>query len=233
MWKTKTLKLYMDDSYIKEFDASVTEYSNNEIVLDKTVFYPEGGGQPSDRGKIFAVEEYNVLNVYKDGDAVIHVLDRNYNGKSNVKGVIDWDLRYAHMRHHTAIHILSGILFKDYGARITGSQIYSDKARLDINYDLRKEDLPIIENKANDIIHADLEVRILYINKKDLEKDQVRVRGDLLPDVEIIRIIDISGFDSQADGGTHVKRTSELKGLKITKYENKGKMNKRIYLNLL
>lgn len=233
MWNTSTRKLYLDDSYIREFNATVTECTNNEIVLDRTAFYPEGGGQPSDRGKIFSGEEYNVINVYKEGDAVIHVLDRNFNGVKDVKGVIDWDLRYGHMRHHTAVHILSGILFKDYGARITGSQIYPDKARMDVNYELKKEELPVIEEKANEIINKDLEVKVIYINRKDLGTDQVRVKGDLLPDVEIIRIIEISGFDSQADGGTHVRRTSELKGLRITKYENKGKMNKRIYLNLL
>lgn len=233
MWSTKTIKLYMDDSYLKEFEAKVTEINGNEIVLDRTAFYPEGGGQPSDQGKIISDSEYNVLRVYKDGDAVIHVLDRNFEGNNQIKGVLNWELRYAHMRHHTAIHIVSGILFKDYGARITGSQIYADKARMDINYELSREELPVIEKKANDIIKSDLEVKVLYINKNEMKDTMVRVKEDLLPDVEVIRLIEISGFDVQADGGTHVKRTSELKGLKITKYENKGKMNKRIYLNLL
>ncbi|MGC8662925.1 MAG: alanyl-tRNA editing protein [Thermoplasmata archaeon] len=233
MWETNTKKIYLDDSYIKEFDANVTEYNKNEIVLDKTAFYPEGGGQPSDQGEIISDEKFNVLKVYKDGNAVVHVLDRDYTGGKEIKGIVDWNIRYAHMKHHTAVHILSGILFKDYGARITGSQIYADKARMDVNYDLKKEDISIIEEKANKIVNADLEIKIIYIKKDDLKSNQVRVREDLLPDVETLRIIDISGFDSQADGGTHVKRTSELKGIKIFKYENKGKMNKRIYLNLL
>ncbi|MDP8012053.1 MAG: alanine--tRNA ligase-related protein [Thermoplasmata archaeon] len=233
MWITKTDKLYLDDSYLKEFEANVTEINNNEIALDSTAFYPEGGGQPSDQGEIISDRIYKVIKVYKDSDAVVHVLDNNFEGDKKIKGIIDWNLRYAHMRYHTAVHIMSGILFKEYGARITGSQIYFDKARMDINYDLKKEDLPTIEEMANKIIKDDLEVKIIYLKRSELRSDQVRVREDLLPDVDIIRIIDISGFDSQADGGTHVKKTSELKGIKISKYENKGKMNKRIYLNLL
>ena len=233
MWSGKTEKLYLFDSYLKEFTSGILEYNENEIVLEKTAFYPEGGGQPSDRGTIISGSIYNVTKVYKEGEAVVHVLDRKFEGSGEVKGVIDWDLRYAYMRHHTAIHILSGVLYKKYQAKITGSQIYADRARMDINYDLKKEDIPEIENLANEIIKKDYEIKVYFIDKNDFTDDLVRVKEDLLPDVEKIRIVDIYGFDKQADGGTHVKSTSEVKGIKISKYENKGRNNKRIYISLV
>ncbi len=232
MWNKKTEKLYLEDSYLKEFTSKVLEYRENEILLEKTAFYPEGGGQPSDKGKVFTKLEYNVINVYKDNDAVIHVLDKPFDGSEEVKGIIDWDLRYLHMRHHTAIHILSGIFYNKYKARITGSQIYPDRARMDINYELRRDEIPEIENLANEIVKNDYEIKVYYIDKKDFTDDLVRVREDLLPDIDKIRIVEISNFDRQADGGTHVKRTSEVGKIRISKYENKGKNNKRIYITL-
>jgi len=228
-----TLKLYLDDPYLIEFESNVIEYNGKILVLERTAFYPEGGGQPCDTGKILGNREYNVIKVFKEGDIVYHELDSEFLGEKNVRGVIDWEKRYLHMRHHTAIHILSGILFKDYGARITGSQIYTDKARMDINYELSKDKLPEIEAKANDIVKRGLDVVWYYIDRKDFKEDMVRIREDLLPGDEKLRIVEIKGFDLQADGGTHVKNTAEVGTIKISKYENKGKMNKRIYINLL
>jgi len=228
-----TLKLYLDDPYLIEFESNVIEYNGKILVLERTAFYPEGGGQPCDTGKILGNREYNVIKVFKEGDIVYHELDSEFLGEKNVTGVIDWEKRYLHMRHHTAIHILSGILFKDYGARITGSQIYTDKARMDINYELGKDKLPEIEAKANDIVKKGLDVVWYYIDRKDFKEDMVRIREDLLPGDEKLRIVEIKDFDLQADGGTHVKNTAEVGTIKISKYENKGKMNKRIYINLL
>jgi len=228
-----TLKLYLDDPYLIEFESNVMEYNGKILVLERTAFYPEGGGQPCDTGKILGNREYNVIKVFKEGDIVYHELDSEFLGEKNVRGVIDWEKRYLHMRHHTAIHILSGILFKDYGARITGSQIYTDKARMDINYELSKDKLPEIEAKANDIVKKGLDVVWYYIDRKDFKEDMVRIREDLLPGDEKLRIVEIKDFDLQADGGTHVKNTAEVGTIKISKYENKGKMNKRIYINLL
>jgi len=229
----ETKKLYLDDPYLKNFEANVIYAKDNEIVLDRTAFYPEGGGQPYDTGKIINENEFSVIEVRKENEYVVHKLDRNFTGSLNVKGEIDWDRRYAHMRHHTAIHIISGVLYKKYNARITGSQIYTDKARMDVNYDLKKEDLPVIEKEANNIVEMNLNVNIKYIKRSEMKQDLVRVREDLLPDVDIIRVIEIEGFDMQADGGTHVRKTGEVGKIVISKYENKGKNNKRIYLNLL
>jgi len=229
----ETKKLYLEDPYLKNFEANVIYAKDNEIVLDRTAFYPEGGGQPYDTGKIINENEFSVIEVRKENDYVVHKLDRNFTGSLNVKGEIDWDRRYAHMRHHTAIHIMSGVLYKKYNARITGSQIYTDRARMDVNYDLKKEDLPVIEKEANNIVEMNLNVNIKYIKRSEMKQDLVRVREDLLPDVDIIRVIEIEGFDMQADGGTHVRKTGEVGKIVISKYENKGKNNKRIYLNLL
>ncbi len=229
----ETKKLYLDDPYLKNFEANVIYAKDNEIVLDRTAFYPEGGGQPHDTGKIINENEFSVIEVKKENEYVIHKLDRNFTGSLKVKGEIDWGRRYAHMRHHTAIHIMSGVLYKKYNARITGSQIYTDKARMDVNYELKKEDLPILEKEANEIVEMNLNVNIKYINRNEMKQDLVRVREDLLPDVDIIRVIEIEGFDMQADGGTHVRKTGEVGKIVISKFENKGKNNKRIYLNLL
>ena len=229
----ETKKLYLDDPYLKNFEANVIYAKDNEIVLDRTAFYPEGGGQPYDTGKIINENEFSVIEVRKENEYVVHKLDRNFTGSLKVKGEIDWDRRYAHMRHHTAIHIMSGVLYKKYNARITGSQIYTDKARMDVNYDLKKEDLSVIEKEANQIVEMNLNVNIKYIKRSEMKQDLVRVREDLLPDVDIIRVIEIEGFDMQADGGTHVRKTGEVGKIVISKYENKGKNNKRIYLNLL
>ncbi len=228
----ETKKLYLDDPYLKNFEANVIFAKDNEIVLDRTAFYPEGGGQPYDTGKILNENEFSVIEVRKENEYVVHKLDRNFTGSPKVKGEIDWDRRYAHMRHHTAIHIMSGVLYKKYNARITGSQIYTDRARMDVNYDLKKEDLPVIEKEANQIVEMNLNVNIKYIKRSEMKQDLVRVREDLLPDVDIIRVIEIEGFDMQADGGTHVRKTGEVGKIVISKYENKGKNNKRIYLNL-
>lgn len=229
----RTIKLYLDDPYLKEFESRVLEYKGNLLILEKTAFYPEGGGQPFDTGVIMGKEEYRVTGVFKEGDFVHHHLDREFSGDEYVKGKIDWNRRYSHMRHHTAIHVLSGILFKEYGARITGSQIYEDRARMDINHDLGRETIPEIEAKANEIVRKGLDVLWYYIDRKEFSEDMVRIREDLLPEGEKLRIVEIRGFDRQADGGTHVRNTSEIGTIKISKYENKGRMNKRIYINLL
>ena len=228
-----TIKLYLENSYLKEFESNVVEWKGNILILEKTAFYPEGGGQPYDTGRIFGLKEYSVKRVYKDQDIVYHEIEGEFQGEDFVKGVIDWDRRYSHMRYHTAIHILSGILFKEFNAKITGSQIYTDKARMDINYDLGKEYLPELEEKANEIVKEGLNVISYYIDKRNFKDYMVRIKEDLLPEGDTLRIVEIKDFDLQADGGTHVKNTNEVGTIKIQKYENKGKMNKRIYINLL
>lgn len=235
----KTEPLYYYDSYLKEFEAKIIDTSENRVVLDKTAFYPEGGGQPADFGILKIGEKtIKVLNTVKESDIIYHIVDSPLDKdliSSIAHGFIDWGRRYAHMRYHTAIHILSGVLFKKYNAKITGSQIGEDRARMDINYEaLNRELLPILENDANEIVKKNLPVTVRFEDPKNLDFNNiVRVKLDLLPEnLETVRLIDIEGFDYQADGGTHVKNTVEVGTIKISKYESKGKANKRIYVSL-
>jgi misacylated tRNA(Ala) deacylase len=244
---TLTELLYLYDHYLKEFDASVTEILDlNSIVLDKTAIYPRGGGQPSDKGKL-ATEDGSTLEVAeasKGEGNVIHRLSSPLNETkkqtligSKVHGTIDWDLRYKHMRHHTALHILSGVVFLKFNARITGGQIYPERARLDLALsDLSKERQSLIEAEMNKVVDEDHEVKTIWLDRNEALKraELYRLSGDMLPKgVEKLRIVDIVGFDAQLDGGTHVSHTKEIGKIKISKTENKGKDNKRIEIVLV
>ena len=239
--------LYLDDHYLKEFEARITEIPDEKsIVLDRTALYPRGGGQPSDHGTLVLEDNIrlNVVESAKDHDRVIHTLDQPINSKvrdqllgSAVHGIVDWELRYRHMRHHTALHILSGVVYHKFHSKITGGQIYPDRARLDLSLDnLDKERVAIIEEEMNSVTKANLEVRTYYVTTEEAlqKKELYRLSADLLPKgLDRLRIVDIVGFDAQLDGGTHVAHTGEVGTIKISKTENKGKDNKRIEIVLV
>ncbi len=238
--------LYLYDHYLKEFDAVVLEVPDvKSIVLDRTAIYPRGGGQPSDRG-LLELEDGRkaiVVESSKDHDRVTHTLSEALSpdegsktqGKK-VKGTVDWELRYKHMRHHTALHILSGVVYHRFGSRITGGQIYPDRARLDFTLDdLSKERLGLIESEMNRIVSENREVKTFWLGAEEAlqKKELYRLSADLLPKgLEKLRIVDIVGFDAQLDGGTHVAKTGEIGKIRISKTENKGKDNKRIEIVL-
>lgn len=239
--------LYLYDHYLKEFDAKIVEIPDpTSIVLDRTAIYARGGGQPSDHGKLL-LDQYNltleVLEATKSEGKVVNKISRTlsedekqYLFGTHVHGVIDWDLRYKHMRHHTALHILSGVVFLKFNARITGGQIYPGRARLDLSIpDLSKERQTAIEVEMNKVVADDREVRTIWLDSEDaLNRSELyRLSADLLPKgAEKLRIVDIVGFDAQLDGGTHVARTGEIGRITISKTENKGKDNKRIEIVL-
>lgn len=239
--------LYLYDHYLKEFDAVVIEVPDGKsIILDRTAIYARGGGQPSDRGTLKVSGGGKFLNVSessKDHDRVTHALSeslseeerRELRGKK-VHGVVDWELRYKHMRHHTALHILSGVVFQKFGSRITGGQIYAERARLDFTLDdLSRERIGTIESEMNRIVNDGREVRTFWLGAEEAlqKKELYRLSADLLPKgLEKLRIVDIVGFDAQLDGGTHVAKTSEVGKITISKTENKGKDNKRIEIVL-
>jgi misacylated tRNA(Ala) deacylase len=239
--------LYLSDHYLKEFDATIVEVPNSSVlILDRTAIYARGGGQPSDRGKLL-LENGIVLDVVeatKNDGKVQHQIATELSESQRsellggkVHGMIDWDLRYKHMRHHTALHILSGVVFLKFNSRITGGQIYPDRARLDLSLaDLGKERQALIEQEMNRIVEEDREVKTLWLDREEALKrsELYRLSADLLPKgIEKLRIVDIVGFDAQLDGGTHVARTGEIGKIRISKTENKGKENKRIEIILV
>lgn len=237
-----TKLLYLDDHYLKEFEAVVFEILDpKSVILDRTALYPKGGGQPSDHGRIVFNDgtTCEVIESVKSENGVVHLLSNDIQPArkgEEVRCTVDWPLRYLHMRYHTALHILSGVAFLSYGARITGGQIYSDRARLDFALeDLSKERVASIESQINRIVTEDREVKTYWLSAEEAlkRKDMYRLSADLLPKgLDKLRIVDILGFDAQFDGGTHVRRTSEVGEIRITKTQNKGRDNKRIEIVL-
>jgi len=229
----------IDGNYIREFDAIVTKCKDNYVSLNKTAFYPLGGGQPSDVGILkWENKTSEVKEVIKKGDTIEHVLAREKPPEgTKVHGILDWNKRYSHMKMHTAQHIVSGIVFDDYKARTVGNQIHADYSRVDFEpISFSDKDLKEIENKFNNIIKQNLPVKIYEEERESLEKrvDQQRCNLDLLPKfIKKLRIIEIEGFDVCPCAGTHVRNTSELPRMKITKKENKGKDRERLVYTLL
>jgi len=239
--KLMTKILYMDNvegNYIKEFDAIVTKKKGDYVALDQTAFYPEGGGQPSDTGYLkWDKNKARVRQVIKKGDTIKHILDDELpEVGTKVHGIIDWKIRYGHMKMHTAQHILSGIVFDKYNARTVGNQIHADYSRVDFGkVRFTDDDLKFIEEKFNEIVGKNLPVKIYEEERASLEKrvNQQRAHLDLLPSfVTKLRIIEIEGFDICPCAGTHVRNTSEIPKIDKIKRETKGKDRERIIYSL-
>jgi len=231
----KTELLYLNDSYMNECDAIVLKSGEEGIVLNRTIFYPEGGGQPSDTGVIvWGGNTFRVDSVQKSDEVYHHLVEPiSIKKGDSVKLAIDWEKRYMHMRYHTSLHIISGVVNNLYKVKITGNQIYTDKARIDFNLnDSAESVIEDILSEANKIVKKDVKINIKYIKREELTDDMIRVKKELLPDLDIYRMIEIEGVDMQPDGGTHVKRSSEVGMISMLKRENKGKNNKRIYITL-
>ncbi len=229
--------LYQSDSYLREFDAVVTEVHPDEraVTLDRSAFYPGGGGQPSDVGTLDASL---VSKVRKVGDQVLHVVDSPLPAVgAQVHGTIDWARRYALMRTHTAMHILCGVVFRDYGALVTGGDMEPLKGRMDFEFERLQKDLVLlIETAINREVEAAREVRITILPRAQAFQipDLIRTKINLLPEgIQQVRTVEIVGLDLQADGGTHVKNTSEVGRIRVADYKSKGSINKRIYVEVL
>jgi len=230
-----TRRLFWEDSYLKEFDAKVLKIEGNKVILDQTCFYATSGGQPNDIGKI---NDINVIDVFYDQDEnIIHVLEKEPNFKVGdfVHGIIDWERRYKIMRLHTAIHIISAVIIKNFGnVSISGSQIYPDRARVDFNLEKLDEEIArFIEEKSNEIVKMNLPVIARIITKEELDQRYFRLLDKShYEKFKILRIVEIKDIDAQLDGGTHVKNTGEVGRIKIIKRENKGKFNRRIVIQV-
>ena len=232
--------LYTFDSYLKEFEAVVEKLDeeNNAVVLDKTVFYPGGGGQPHDTG-VIDVDDRQLLvhKVKKIGEWVFHYTkDSLPSVGAMVKGKIDWERRYKLMRTHTSMHILGGVIWQSYQAQATGGNMDPLKGRLDFELEsLSAELVQEIEHQVNEVVNRDIDVKVSVLPREEAYKipDLIRTKIDLLPEsLTKIRVVDIENFDLQADGGTHVSNTREVGFIKISNYKSKGKNNKRIEITL-
>jgi misacylated tRNA(Ala) deacylase len=233
-----TNALYYTDAYLKEFDATVTLIDGNRVSLDRTALYSGGGGQPYDLGTLSLGDQtWNVVKSSKQGFDIWHELDRELPALgSKMHGVIDWDRRYKLMRTHTAMHILCGVIFRDYGASVTGGNMEPLKGRMDFEFEtMRQEFVKEIEAKINIEIANARPTRVKILPREEAFQipDLIRTKINLLPEgITEIRTVEIVGLDLQADGGTHVANTSEVGHIKIVDYKSKGKINKRIEVEI-
>jgi misacylated tRNA(Ala) deacylase len=233
--------LYMDDSYLREFDAVVTGVTDSgQAILDRTAFYPGGGGQPYDTGRLTSGDStWQVTQVGKADGEIVHTLEGDAPPAvgAQVHGSIDWERRYRLMRTHTALHVLCGTVFREYGAQVTGGNMGTDKARMDFELeDLNAERVTHIETLANESLHAGLPVSWRSLPREEAFQipDLIRTKINLLPPaITEIRVVDIEGLDLQADGGTHVHNTREVGGIKVIGTRSKGRINKRPEIELL
>ncbi len=230
--------MYQTDSYVREFEAVVTGVEGNAVALNRTAFYPGGGGQPNDVGRLsVGGMTWQVLKVRKQGDAVWHELDGEPPAaEAQARGVLDWERRYKLMRTHTALHILCGVVFRDYGALVTGGNMEPGGARMDFEFErMQKELVAEIEGKVNAEVVAAREVRVKILPRQVAFQipDLIRTKINLLPEgIVEVRTVEILGLDLQADGGTHVANTREVGHVRVVDYKSKGRINKRIVIEL-
>ncbi len=236
--------LYQRDSYLKEFQAEVIQIdeANHRVALNQSAFYPGGGGQPYDTGVLsIGGQSCLVERAQKDSEGQVwHQLSPEISlpaVKTGVTGKIDWERRYALMRTHTAMHILCGVVFRDYGALVTGGDMEPYEGRMDFEFEsLQKEFVEVIEQAINVEVRQSRDISVGFLSREAAFHipDLIRTKINLLSEgIQVIRTIHIHGLDLQADGGTHVKNTSEVGQLKIVDYKSKGKINKRLYLEVL
>jgi misacylated tRNA(Ala) deacylase len=230
--------LYLNDCYLKEFTATVESIKEDKfVVLDKTAFYPNAGGQPHDTGKIIREsdnKEFPVAYVAKFGDDISHEVSVQGLKKGDmIKGIIDWERRYTHMKMHTAAHILSRILFIVAGANTSGNQLGVEKSRIDFTLDtLDRDKIQGWFDKVNLIISKNIPVKIEEISREEAKKTFTGPSLHLMANIPILRVINIDEIDVQSCGGTHLKNTGEIGKIELVKCTNKGKNNRRIYYKL-
>ena len=230
-----TRELFLNDSYLREFEAGVVKLDGREVILDATAFYPGGGGQPPDKGTFgIGPVRASVVDARREGGRIVHVLDRAIpETVKDLRGEIDWGRRFAHMRYHTALHVLSGVIWKEFDAKVTGGQMRADRARMDFSFpgewtaDVVRE----IERLTNQALAQERPVKVYELSREEAlaNPNLIRTQVNLVPErVKSIRIVEIEGLDTQADGGTHVSNTGEVGRIEITNHKSKGRQNKRV-----
>ena len=233
--------LFLKDAYLREFTATVAEVTDaGGVVLDRTAFYIGGGGQPFDTGTLAddAGAVYTVAKVGRAGGQIVHTLDgagRPAAGAA-VSGAIDWERRYLLMRTHTALHILCGVVWRDYGALVTGGDMRPGTARMDFELEnMSAEFAGEVESRINAEVAQERDIVVDFMARADADAhpDLIRTKINLLPaGIREVRTIDISGLDLQADGGTHVHNTREVGHISVVGHESKGRINKRLRIAL-
>ena len=245
---TRVDEVLYRDAYAREAEARVLEVATADgppfVVLDTTLFYPGGGGQPADHGAILRTADgraWTVRTARRVGGEIVHELELPADGELPAAGDLvridlEWARRYALMRTHTALHALCGVVWRDYGAQVTGGNMEPGGGRMDFEFERMSGDLVAeIEARVNDELAARRDVRVNVLPREEAFAipDLIRTKINLLPEgITEIRTIEIVGLDLQADGGTHVANTSEVGGIRVTGYESKGRINKRIRLEL-
>ncbi|PKB65407.1 MAG: Ala-tRNA(Pro) hydrolase [SAR202 cluster bacterium Io17-Chloro-G2] len=230
--------LFHHNSYLKEFEATVEELVENGVVLDRTAFYTGGGGQPADVGDLTSDGgTYRVHRVARSSGKIVHQIEGPLPlAGSRVTGHVDWDLRYNLMRTHTALHILCGVVWRDYGAQVTGGDMKPGEARMDFELEqMTAQFAQDIEEKINLEVTAAREVLAANVSRAEADQipDLIRTKINLLPaGITEVRTINITGLDLQADGGTHVANTREVGAIKVVGHESKGRINKRLRIAL-
>ena len=227
------------DSYARSVDATVVAVLDEGIVLDSTVFYARGGGQPGDIGTLVGeFGELAITDTFRMKGEPVHKFDGPApKVGERVTARIDWDRRYLLMRTHTALHALTAVIYRDYGAKVTGGDMQPGVARMDFELDsMSREFAEDVARKLNDELRKGYETAIRFLDREEAfaDPDLIRTKVNLLPDfLKIIRIVDIVGLDKQADGGTHVNSTSEVGSIRVLKTESKGKANKRMRIEIV
>ena len=232
--------LYLHDAYLRSADAVVTAVDGDRVALDRTVFYATGGGQPHDTGVLrWSGGEAAVVGVRKDGDGVWHALAEGGPvpavGEA-VTGEIDWDRRHRLMRTHSALHVLCGVIWHEWGVPVTGGNMEPLTARMDFELDPTPEGFgPRVEELVAAEVAADRPIEVSFLPRSEAVLDEalIRTKVSLVPEsVTEIRVVDIVGLDKQADGGTHVHSTAEIGRVRVVKTESKGKGNKRVRIEI-
>lgn len=229
-------ELFRQDAYIKETDATVTAVDERGVRLDRSIFYPTGGGQPGDTGLLqWDGGEARVVDTVKaDGGDVLHVLAADAPRPevgTKVKATLDWERRHRHMRMHTALHVMSAVI----KGNVTGGQVGADKSRLDFNLEGDVPTKEWVTEEVNKLIALDRPVTQQWVTDEELTS-----RPELVKTMSVrppmgagrVRLLSIEGVDLQACGGTHVARSSEIGRVECIKIENKGKMNRRFIIAL-
>ena len=232
-------ELFSTDAYVRSCEALVSEVRDDGVILDRTVFYARGGGQPGDTGVLrWPGGEARVLDTTRATGEIVHALEGGAPAAgTDVGAEIDWERRHTLMRTHTALHALSGIVYRDYGAKVTGGNMEPGVARMDFELEtIGAEFGREVEEKLNAELAADHPVLVSFLPRAEAlaDPDLIRTKANLIPEnVDPIRVIDIQGLDKQADGGTHVRSTGEVGHVRVVKTENKGKGFKRMRIELV